>query len=288
MRAALLTARGGDGCGDDGLRRRLLGAGGRCRGGGRLDDDRRLGDGALHRQRRRGVRHQVRQLVGRDDGVGDRAVGARGRAGGHDRDPAVGRPAAQGQGSEVGVGGHDDELLVVRRRGERVDGVEDEVDVGAALALLRERRAVDHLEAGAREVGAELREPRRVEVARADEEPPREVALGVGAGLQLAEPVGRVRGEGLGRHGVEALQADVDVVEVDEQGGPETPGGVGSVGRGHARGGHPVILPCRSTAASAGVPHSADVTDGRCDAGHRFVMVKRTTSSLRRAALWSP
>ena len=87
------------------------------------------------------------------------AVGARGRARGDDRDPAVGGAAAQGQRREVGVGRDDDELVVLRGRGERVDGVEHEVDVGAALALLGQRRAVDHLEAGAREVGPELREP---------------------------------------------------------------------------------------------------------------------------------
>ena len=73
-----------------------------------------------------------------------------------DGDAPVRRAAAQCQRGEVSIRGDDDELVIPGLRTEDVDRVEHHVDVSAALTLLRQRRAVDHMEARAGEEGSEL------------------------------------------------------------------------------------------------------------------------------------
>src|SRR5665648_350926 len=101
-----------------------------------------------------------------------RPVGARSRPGGDDRDASIGRAATEREGCEVGVRRQDHELVVSGLCAQGVHGIEHQVDVGAALALLGQRRAVDDAETRAREVRPELREDRGVQVAGSDQEPP--------------------------------------------------------------------------------------------------------------------
>ena len=119
--------------------------------------------------------------------------------------------------------------------GEVVADIHHHADVGGVLELGGERRAVDHLEAGAQEVVAHEREgvhvggvvvriaPRhRVAVAAVHDDAARRVAeRGVGggdepAGLDAAQPGAGVLGEALGRLLALALQRQIDVVVVNE------------------------------------------------------------------------
>ena len=136
---------------------------------------------------------------------------------------------------EVGIARQDDELVEVGVVREVVAHVHHHADVGGVLELGGERRAVDHLEAGAQEVVAHEREGvhvgrvvmrvtarHRVAVAAVHDDAAviaAELRVGRGdqaAALDLVQPRAGVLGETLGRLLALALERQVDVVVVDE------------------------------------------------------------------------
>ena len=106
---------------------------------------------------------------------------------------------------------------------ERIEDVHHHVDVGAGLAAAGQRRAVHHLEGRAGEVGAEAAELRGVEITAAEEDhPPAALVVVVGElVLEPEQPAAGIGGELFGGHRVFALQAEVDIVEVDEERRPQ-------------------------------------------------------------------
>ena len=181
---------------------------------------------------------QVCQLVCSDDGVGHGPVGARSRPCRDDRDASIGRAATERQRCEVSIRGQDHELVVSSLCAQGVHGIEHQVDVGTAFALLGQRRAVDDAEACAREVRPELREDRGVQVAGSNQEPSGELAVSVVAGLQRGEPVRRGACKRLGGSGVEAFQTYVHVVEIHEESASQAAPIFGTVNHCHG----PILL----------------------------------------------
>jgi hypothetical protein len=196
---------------------------------GRLSGARRLGQGRRRGQQSlagglvvlaatQGVAHEV-VLV--DQQVGRGAVGSRGEAHRQHRGAAI--PAAQlaQHGGEVGVGGEDDELVVVHLVLQQVHHVQHHVDVGAGLAFAGHGRAVDDLEAGVVEGGAVALVDLRVQVHAAHQQAAAG-ALGrmLGRG-QVAQqpfhPAQRLAGKAVGKGRVQLAQAGIDVVEVNKE-----------------------------------------------------------------------
>ena len=162
------------------------------------------------------------ELVGVDQQVGRGAIGGRRKADRQHRGAPIPAPQLAQHRGEVGVGREHDELVVAGLVLQQVDDVEHHVDVGAGLALARQRRAVDDLEAGEVEGRAEALVGLRVEVAAPHQQPAARVGGGVVGQLELADhpvhPLQGLAGEAVGDGRVELAQAGIDVVEVDEEG----------------------------------------------------------------------
>ena len=160
-------------------------------------------------------------LVGHDIVTGG-PVGRRRDVGGDDRGPPIVRAQPQQDRGEVRVRGQDDELVEPRRVLERVEHVHHHVDVGTGLAALGQRWAVDGGEGSPGIVAAEAPERYRVEVAAANQDAARRCrglhsVEGVSPALEPGEPAGRLGGKALRRALVELGEAEIDVVEIDEE-----------------------------------------------------------------------
>src|SRR4051794_5420514 len=99
---------------------------------------------------------------------------------------------------------------------ERIDNVENEMDVGSALAPLRQRGAVNDAKARTHEEAAVLAEGFRIQVAGFEQEAATERAI---LALPFRKPRQKpsgIRRKGLGRLTVHAVESEEHVVEVDE------------------------------------------------------------------------
>ncbi len=162
------------------------------------------------------------ELVGVDQQVGRGAIGRGRKADRQHRGAPIPAPQLAQHRGEVGVGREHDELVVTGLVLQQVDDVEHHVDVGAGLALARQRGAVDDLEAGEVEGRAEALVGLRVEVAAPHQQPAARAGGGVVGQLERADhpvhPLQGLAGEAVGDGRVELAQAGIDVIEVDEEG----------------------------------------------------------------------
>src|SRR3954452_21259948 len=108
---------------------------------------------------------------------------------------------------------------------ERIDNVENEMDVGSALAPLGQRGAVNDAKARTHEEPAVSAERFRIQVAGLDKEPAPERAILPLPFRKPRQKPSRIRRKGLGRLSVHAVESEEHVVEVDEDRGAQSHGG---------------------------------------------------------------